>query len=205
LPAGYSVNNPIFNFYMEKCMKKFVLVLAAVLLVGGGLFAQTGSDFSGPAPQFFSFDLGAGFGFALDTDAANGNGFGSAANPAGAIGGIANFGFKIEVLDNFSVGFDTLLSRVGNDGADPLINLFTGLRLAYSFIPQAGAAVGFGTTTSGDASTGAASLGFFGNFFQTRSASGITTGLRLRIDFVAPFEDFSAGKIVFAPAFNIGL
>jgi hypothetical protein len=185
-------------------MKKLVLVLAAVLLVSGGLFAQTSPDFSGPAPQFFSFDLGAGFGFALDTSAAGNNGFGSNNTPTEAVGGIANFGFKIEVLDNFSVGFDTLLSRVGNNG-NPMINLFTGLRLGYSFIPQAGAAVGFGTSTSGNAQVGAATLGFFGNFFQNRSASGITTGLRLRIDFVAPFNDFGAGKIVFAPAFNIGL
>jgi hypothetical protein len=172
-------------------MKKFVLVLAAVLLVSGGLFAQTSPDFSGSAPQFFSFDLGAGFGVALDDT----NGFGPA--PTDAIGGVGNFGFKIEVLDNFSVGFDSLVSNLNNDP-----NLFTGLRLAYSFIPQAGAAVGFGTTGAGD---GAATLGFYGNFFQNRSATGITTGLRLRIDFVAPFENLGNGKIVFAPAFNIGL
>jgi hypothetical protein len=184
-------------------MKKFVLVLVAALLVSAGLFAQTSSDFSGPAPQFFSFDLGAGFGFALDTD--GNNGFGSTVTPTEAVGGIGNFGFKIEVLDNFSVGFDTLFSRVGLTGAVIQTNLFTGLRLGYSFIPQAGAAVGFGTTTSNNVATGAASLGFFGNFFQNRSASGITTGLRLRIDFVAPFNDFSAGKIVFIPSFNIGL
>jgi hypothetical protein len=174
-------------------MKKFVLVLAVALLVGGGLFAQTSPDFSGPAPQFFSFDLGAGFGIAFDTTAPNGFG-----NPGTeSVGGVGNFGFKIEVLDNFSVGFDTLFSSVG---ANP--NLFTGLRLSYNFIPQAGAAVGFGIT---GANTGAASLGFFGNFFQNRSATGITTGLRLRIDYIAPFNDLSIGKLAFTPAFNIGL
>jgi hypothetical protein len=173
-------------------MKKFVLVLAAALVVSGGLFAQTSPDFSGPAPQFFSFDLGAGFGVAFDT---NGGGFGGGGT--NAIGGVGNFGFKIEVLDNFSVGFDSLVSDLNTDP-----NLFTGLRLAYSFIPQAGAAVGFGTTGAGD---GAATLGFFGNFFQTRSATGIATSLKLRIDFVAPFDDLGNGKLVFAPAFNIGL
>jgi hypothetical protein len=188
---------------VEKYMKKFVLVLVVALLVSGGLFAQTSGNFSGPSPQFFSFDLGAGFGFAFDTD--GDNGFGSAVGATDqAVGGVANFGFKIEVLDNFSVGFDTLISRVGLDTTGPTIqtNLFTGLRLAYNFIPQAGAAVGFGTTDGAD---GAATLGFFGNFFQNRSATGITTGLRLRIDFVAPFDDLGNGKLVFAPAFNIGL
>jgi hypothetical protein len=76
------------------------------------------------------------------------------------------------------------------------------LKQSLYFIPQAGAAVGFGTT---GANTGAAILGFYGNFFQNRSASGITTGLKLRIDFIAPFNDLGAGKIVFAPVFNIGL
>jgi hypothetical protein len=188
-------------------MKKFVLILAAALLVSGGLFAQTSPDFSGPAPQFFSFDLGAGFGFAFDTD--GNNGFGTTNTSTNAVGGVGNFGFKIEVLDNFSVGFDTLFSQVGYDGAAVMTNLFTGLRLSYNFIPQAGAAVGFGTTTirgtTNHALTSAASLGFFGNFFQNRSASGITTGLRLRIDFVTPFDDLGAGKLVFTPAFNIGL
>jgi hypothetical protein len=191
-------------------MKKFVLILAALLLVSGGLFAQTSPNFSGPAPQFFSFDLGAGFGFAFDTD--GNNGFGTTVAATGAVGGVGNFGFKIEVLDNFSVGFDTLFSQVGlhtTGGNVVMRGLFTGLRLAYNFIPQAGAAVGFGTTSmrigAEHERTGAASLGFFGNFFQNRAASGITTGLRLRIDYIAPFNDLGAGKLVFTPAFNIGL
>jgi hypothetical protein len=187
-------------------MKKIALVLIVMLALGGALFAQTSPDFSGPAPQFFSFDLGAGFGVAFDTDTAP-NGFGSTANPDKSVGGVANFGFKIEVLDNFNVGFDTLVSTVGAGTAAR--NLFTGLRLAYNFIPQAGAAVGFGTTyraNPGPAATvGAASLGFYGNFFQSRSASGISTGLRLRIDLIAPFEDLGAAKVVFTPVFNIGL
>jgi hypothetical protein len=177
-------------------VKKFALVLIVLLAAGGALFAQTGPDFTGAAPQFFSFDLGAGFGVALEAETASPNGFGTAGTET--VGGIGVFGFKIEVLDNFNVGFDSLVSVLSGSSR----NLFTGLRLAYNFIPQAGAAVGFGTT---GANTGAASLGFYGNFFQSRSASGITTGLRLRIDFIAPFSDLGAGKIVFAPVFNIGL
>jgi hypothetical protein len=100
-----------------------------------------------------------------------------------------------------------LFSVVGGVAATPITNLFTGLRLAYNFIPQAGAAVGIGTTydaVSAD-DVGAATLGFYGNFFQSRAASGLTTGLRLRIDLVAPFNDLGAGKIIFTPVFNIGL
>jgi hypothetical protein len=180
-------------------MKKFVLVLAALLLVSGGLFAQTSPDFSGPAPQFFSFDLGAGFAVAFDSDPPNGFGL----NMDESVGGVGNFGFKIEVLDNFNVGFDSLFSSFG---AAPDTNLFTGLRLAYNFIPQAGAAIGFGIAqdSNGD-DRGTVTLGFFGNFFQNRSPSGITTGLRLRIDYVTPFANFGIGKIAFVPSFNIGL
>ncbi|MDR0670026.1 MAG: hypothetical protein LBF95_08085 [Treponema sp.] len=175
-------------------MKKFALVLIVTLALGGVVSAQTTPDFSNPAPQFFSFDLGAGFGFALNTT--NSNGFSAAGTEA--VGGVGNFGFKIEVLDNFNVGFDSLFTTLPG----PTTNLFTGLRLAYNFIPQAGAAIGFGTTGGAN---GAATFGFYGNFFQNRSASGISTGLRLRIDFVAPFADLGTGKIVFAPVFNIGL
>jgi hypothetical protein len=184
---------------VEDYVKKFALVLIVLLAAGGALFAQEGPAFTGPAPEFFSFDFGAGFGFALDS--ANPNGFSAAGTES--VGGIGNFGLKIEVLDNFSVGFDSLFSVLpGAAIGTPTTNLFTGLRLSYNFVPQAGAAVGFGTTRGAN---GAATIGFYGNFFQNRSASGITTGLRLRIDFVAPFADLGTGKIVFAPAFNIGL
>jgi hypothetical protein len=183
-------------FVKDLCMKKFALVLFVLLAAAGGLFAQTNPTFQGAAPEFFSFDFGAGFGFALDNDTA---GFGAAAKDA--VGGIGNFGFKIGVLNNFNVGFDTLFSDISGAAA----NLFTGLRLAYNFIPQAGAALGIGTSGPSANPVSTATIGFFGNFFQSRSASGITTGIKLRIDFVAPFSDLGAGKIIFAPAFNIGL
>ncbi|MDR3148086.1 MAG: hypothetical protein LBU00_06920 [Treponema sp.] len=171
-------------------MKKIALVLIVALAASGALFAQTNPTFSGSAPEFFSFDFGAGFGVAFD----DAQGFGSSNE---TVGGVGNFGFKIEVLDNFNVGFDTLLSSVGGSGD----NLFTGLRLAYNFVPQLGAAIGIGSTGT----ESGVSIGFFASLFQSRSPVGITTGLRLRVDFVAPFEDMGAGKIVFAPAFNIGL
>jgi hypothetical protein len=162
-------------------MKRIALVLIAVLELGATAFAQ--SDFTAATPQFLAFDLGAGFGYSLDSTL-----------PSQALGVVAA-GFKIAVLDNLGVGFDALIS-----GADPL---FAGIRLSYNFIPQAGAAIGFGVT--GSTPEPAISLGFYGDLFQTRSAIGITSGLKIRFDYIAPTDDIAKGAIVFTPAFSFGL
>ncbi|MDR1909512.1 MAG: hypothetical protein LBQ35_06320 [Spirochaetaceae bacterium] len=176
-------------------MKKTVFVLIAALLLGAAAFAQE-SNFSSPRPQFLAFDLGAGFGYSLSD--ASGYAIGT-----GQLGGVVNFGFKIAVLDNFGVGFDSLIAGSGSAVAP----LFAGIRLAYNIIPQAGAAIGFGVTGfGGSPSAPALSLGIYGDLFQRRSVlTGITTGFRLRLDYIAPAGDIARGAFVFAPAFSFGL
>jgi hypothetical protein len=176
-------------------MRKIVFVLVAALAAGAAAFAQE-SDFSSPRPQFLAFDLGGGLGYSL-SDAA---GYAIGTNQAG---GLMNFGFKIAVLDNLSVGFDNLLTGTGGAAAP----LLTGLRLAYNIIPQAGAALGFGVTGFGASPAApAVSIGIYGSLFQRRSVvTGVTTGLKLRLDYVAPAGDLGKGAIIFAPAFSFGV
>jgi opacity protein-like surface antigen len=158
-------------------MKKFALILALALVVGSAAFAQ-GADFTAATPQFLYFDLGAGFGYTLDDNV-----------PESAIG-VQAVGFGIAVMENMSVGID-------------VTGGFAGLRVAYNFTPIAGAAIGLGTITTG--SSGAISIGAFGNLFQKRSANGLTTSLKIRLDYIAQTDDLSAGTIVFAPVFSFGL
>jgi hypothetical protein len=173
-------------------MKRIVFVLIAALALGATAFAQ--SDFTAAAPQFLAFDLGAGFGYSASD--ATGYFIGTS-----QLGGVVNFGFRIAVLDNLGVGFDSLIT---GGSASPL---FAGIRLTYNFIPQAGAGIGFGVTDF-DGATGtspAISLGVYGDLFQARSAIGITTGLKIRLDYIAATNDIGKGTIVFTPAFSFGL
>jgi hypothetical protein len=181
-------------------MKRIALVLAASLALGATAFAQ--SNFTAAVPQFLAFDLGAGFGYSISEDTNY---------PIGTdnVGGVINFGFKIAVLDNLGVGIDSLVTRKGATPATSVV--FAGVRLTYNFIPQAGAAIGFGATNIGLATNATPptaagiSLGIFGDLFQTRSAIGITTGLKLRLDYIAPTAAVGKGAIVFTPAFSFGL
>jgi hypothetical protein len=180
-------------------MKRIALVLIAALTLGATAFAQ--SNFTAATPQFLAFDLGAGFGYSISDIADYHIGVDQA-------GGVINIGFKISVLDNLGVGFDSLITRTGNF----TVPLFAGIRLTYNFIPLAGAAIGFGITDfegSPPSSAGtyapAITLGIYGDLFQTRSAIGITTGLKLRLDYVTTVKDIAKGTITFTPAFNFGL
>ncbi|MDR2178163.1 MAG: hypothetical protein LBP20_09025 [Treponema sp.] len=124
------------------------------------------------------------------------------------IGGVGNFGFKLEILNNYSVGFDTPFSTLADVETNlpaATTGLFTGLRLTYNFIPRIGVAIGVGVSSPparGNEST--ATLGFFGNLSQNFSVSGIITGLKIRADFVAPLSSLEQSKAVFALVFNLG-
>ncbi|MDR1904899.1 MAG: hypothetical protein LBQ88_21785 [Treponema sp.] len=173
-------------------MRKVTLLLIVALAFGGALSAQEAADFTLPAPQFLAFDIGAGLGFSFSEEYAIGT---------DQAGGVTNFGVRISALENLIVGLDSLIAYGGNPGSTGF--LFTGLRFGYNFIPQAGATIGIGYSTL--ASKVAVSLGVYGDLFQKRAANGLTTGLKIRIDYFAPVSDSSKGTIVFTPAFSFGL
>jgi hypothetical protein len=215
--------------------KKCLLILVLAGVVAGGVFAQeaeeagevqeageaqevpkaaqkaaqkaSGFDFNSTAPQFFSFDIGAGVGYALDSNL-----------PTQNIGGTV-VGFKITVTDNLEVGIDVLSPLISEPGMWSIPPKFVGLRVGCRFAPVFGVAVGVGKAVvqwdtlspflSGGGGGGTAepgiSLGLFFDLFASRSARGIATGLRVRVDYVAETSDLGKGLLLFTPAFTIGL
>jgi len=147
---------------------------------GGGI--QSAADFESPRPQFLAFHFGLPLGYSLYGD-------------GGVVAGF-NLGLDFAILDNLSVGFDHL--NVRGEYETFAANL---LRLSFSFIDTAGAAIGFGAREGGTA----ISIGAFGNFFQGRSALGLVYSLGLRLDFVADPEDFGNGAIVFVLRTTVGI
>jgi len=146
---------------------------------------QSVADFSSPRPQFLAFHFGLPLGYSMYDD-------------GGFVAGF-NLGFDFAILENLSVGFDHISVRGENlPAAGMRANL---LRLGFSFIDVAGAAIGFGAM---DGST-AISIGAFGNFFQGRSALGLVYSLGLRLDFVTDPTDFGEGSIVFVLRTTLGI
>jgi hypothetical protein len=176
--------------------KKALFVLALATVIAGVGFAQStsGLDFTSKAPQFFSFDLGAGVGLALDSDYDS------------QLKGVTVVGFKVAVIDNLEVGVD-VLSSFGTS-APPA---FVGLRLSYRFTPALGVAIGLGqaavqfATSSASTAEPGISLGVFYDLFASRSANGIATALKVRVDYVAETADVAKGAILFSPVFTLGL
>jgi hypothetical protein len=179
-------------------MKKVISVLALSFVVTGtAVFAQnaSGLDFSSTVPQFFSFDLGAGVGFALDDTYES------------QLKGITVVGFKVAVIDNMEVGVD-VLSTIGEAGTSNL-PAFVGLRISYRFTPVLGTAIGIGQAVIRKSAAPATSpgvvLGVFYDLFANRSANGMATALKVRVDYVAETADVAKGALFFTPVFTIGL
>jgi hypothetical protein len=193
-------------------MKKVISFVAlSLFLTGTAVFGQnaSGLDLTSTAPQFFSFDIGAGIGYALDSDW------------IGRVKGVTVIGFKVAVIDSLEVGVDTL-SKIGAIGdAKPA---FVGLRIGYRFTPAIGAAIGLGQASvhagpvtfdengyitsggTGDANaTPGISLGAFYDIFTKRSANGIATALKVRVDYVAETANVAKGALFFSPVFTVGL
>jgi len=175
---------------MKKTFLSLVLLAGLVVVPAMAQDAQGSpairgeADFNSPQPQFLAFHFGLPLGYSMYGD-------------GGFVAGF-NLGFDFAILDNLSVGFDHI--NVAGEHDAFTANL---LRLGFSFMDMAGAAIGFGSMNAG--STMAISLGAFGNFFQGRSALGLVYSLGLRIDFVTEARNFDDGVIVFTLRTTLGI
>jgi opacity protein-like surface antigen len=173
---------------MMKRLLVLLVVLAAVVLPAAA------QDFSSPTPQFISFNLGVAIGPELNDD--------------GGIAGGYNFGFDFFVLDTLSVGFDRITTDSNGTGGAAIARAYNGLRLGYKFTPVIGAALGFGATDAAifaGADPETITLGLFADVLTKRSAAGIAHGLKLRIDYVAPFNELDNGGLLFIVGLNFGV
>jgi len=190
------------HFHGGNCMKKTifaVVLLTALLAIPVMAQEATGPNFSSKKPQYLAFNLGVPMGLSFaDPDVSS-----------KFVSGY-NFGIDFAILDNLSVGYDRLEMR-GNAAISPLTtNLF---RAAFTFLTtdlaSVGAALGFGqgtfTGTGATVNGLAMSLGIYGNFFENRSAYGLTYSLGLRVDYVVPAGEFGQGVLAFTLRTTLGM
>jgi hypothetical protein len=110
------------------------------------------------------------------------------------------FGLNIRLADNFSAGFKTFKEGGAIDNF---------LVLKYNFLPRLRAVVGFGAEDINGVLTPAgpipaSSIGVEAIPFS-RSVGGLAvTEFKLAIEYDAPFQDVTEGRILFALAFGIG-
>jgi opacity protein-like surface antigen len=164
-------------------MKRFLIVLAVLLAV---VLPAAAQDFSSPNPQFIAFNLGV----ALGPEFSNNGGF----------AGGSNFGFDFAVLDNLTVGFDSIATR--SNGNSTVTRAYNGLRLGYTFTPRIGAALGIGST---GAASNTITLGLVVNLLNNRSSAGFAYGLKLRADYVAQTNALDTGALLFVVGYSFGL
>lgn len=171
-------------------MKKRGLLTLTMVFVGTlSVFAQSGAAASkapppaaeGFNPQFLTLELGLPLGYSL----ADGS----------LIAGRA-FALSIAIADKFSVGIAT--TQVGT--VAPLTNykLFT---LSYGIIPLLGTTLSIGQA---GANVGAG-LGFYSTLLETKSLNGLSTALRLKIDYLFDTGNVAAGSIVFTTGIVFGI
>jgi hypothetical protein len=128
----------------------------------------------------------------------------------------------ISLENGFSVGYAFSSSDIGTtldltfgigvaDKVQALVSLVQGdsviddyrlLGLAYSVAPKLGIATFFG---QGTASGNVVGLGLFSNLMSRGVAGGLQTGLKLRIDYLAPATSFDTGVFSFGLAASLGM
>ncbi len=144
--------------------KKLILAIALIGLVALALSAQ-----SADVPTF-SIENGFETGYSFS------------ANNIGS-------GFDLTLAYGITDKVAAMLSYVVGDGAAfPSYRLFG---LAYSFAPKLGLSTWIGQNTAGP--TVVAGLGLYSNLISRAVAGSLQTGLKLRLDYLAPTTSISSG------------
>jgi hypothetical protein len=168
-------------------MKRSIVLVLLFALLG---CAALGAQAVGPVPgapkesleaKFLTLELGLPLGYRLSDGA--------------LISGRA-FGLGVAVADNFSVGIAT--TQIG--AAAPL-TAYNVLRLSYTVMPFLGTSVCIGQAGANTA----AGLGFYSTLAQSKNASGLGTGLRLRIDYLFDTANLAGGSVVFSTSVIFGI
>jgi len=161
--------------------KRFLLVPAFMALIGASVYAQEKSG-----AQLFAFNIGASFGYDLDdakSDQIITNGL---------------FGFDFVISDNITAGIKTKFNATNS-------NAYVGFGIDYAIAKGFGVGLGFGGAGSG-LSEKALDIVLFYDISATRktSANGISQGLKVFLDYLAPVQKFGKGAFTLGVAFNFG-
>lgn len=130
----------------------------------------------------------------------------------------------ITIENGYSAGFNVGNSKIGNafeivlglgltdriqaqtifiqgDGAN--FDTYRLLGLAYGVLPRIGVITMMGLDTTAAASV--AGLGLYSNLFTRNVAGSLQTGLRLKLDYIAPVTSFATGLLRFGLAAYVGM
>jgi hypothetical protein len=129
----------------------------------------------------------------------------------------------ISIENGYSVGYDLAASDVGSafeftlsvgvtDKIQAQVSFLNGdggvyddyrlLGLSYLVMPKLGIATLFGQNATAPAAV--AGVGLYSNIFE-RSVGGLSTALKLKLDYLAPVGDYSAGLFRFGLAAVVGM
>lgn len=164
-------------------MKRSLFAVAALIAILP-LAAQTtttGNQTSSSEPRLLSIELGLPVGYKVSSSA--------------VVSGSA-FGLSIPVSDNFSVGIAS--TQIGTTAP---LTAFNTLRLSYTVIPMLGASIFIGQS---GANVGGG-LGLYSTLAQGKSAAGLVSALRLRIDYLFDTTAMTGGSVVFTTAVVFGI
>jgi len=171
-------------------------VLALVLLVGLVAVPAMAQDFTSARPQFLSFSYGIPIGYSLELGEV-------------VVGQAHNWSVAVSIMNNVDVGFDRISLRGPKvaPGVKVWDQPFTAnlLRVQYHLNERLYMAFGFGLTPDEGS---VLSIGGGGNFFQSRSASGYTFAMGVKIDYVALLmtpDSLSEGVVFLALRMTLGI
>jgi hypothetical protein len=156
------------------------IALACILcMTGAAQAAKSSSDV-----PLISIENGYAFGYTLST-----SNFSSS----------LDFSIGLGLTDKLQFYFTTL---PGDGLGTPVFPAFRLFGLAYSIAPKIGVATIIGRNTTANAEV--VGLGIFSNLLQ-RDIGDVSTALKLKLNYVAPMSDFTAGFVQTTISASIGI
>jgi hypothetical protein len=111
--------------------------------------------------------------------------------------------FRISMCIGLTDKLQGEFSFISGDGVN--FQSYGLLELAYEIVPRIGATVSMGTQTTGGGPFAVAGMGIYANLFGRSGQGSLQTGLRLRVDYLAPATAFQSGLIRMGVAANLGM
>lgn len=171
---------------MKRTLAFFLVLSIAVY----GAFGQARPASPSPAPtvdpsvqpvKFFSFELGMPIGYRLAD---------------GALVSGRHFGIGFPLTDSLELA---IVSRAIGSGAALTQN--NAIRVSYSFLQMLGASIFLGQAGANPG----AGLGLYTTLLPEKSAAGLGTALRLRLDYAFDTTNVGGGSILLTTAFLFGM
>ncbi len=163
--------------------RRLVCLVVFALVAWVGVAAQAAVPAASPSVEtkLLSLELGLPIGYRLSD---------------GALVSGRSFALGIAVADNFSVGISS--TQIGTTAP---LTAYNALRLSYTILPYLGASIYVGQAGANTA----AGLGIYTTLVPVKTLAGLSTSLRLKIDYLFDTTAMSGGSVVFTTAMLFGI